>query len=272
MTRQAVWDDPRLAPRSHDEFVDSVGAAKGMTMSTQIHRRRSGLITAALVTALILAGCTTTPDDADSDATSGEAARFVACLTAAGVEAKISDQGYVVVKTGSAAPDGSVSTTSENTGPGMLMMMSDSEGSWVAAESSAYFETDTDTQDAYAACEQDVPDFVQPEVDPLDDPQMQEYLAQQAEDGLTFARCAREAGFAWVADPTGEAGTTAAIALPADLTEDEFRALLEACFEPELALAWMIESELGFDWNTVLEEYADGVSGSSVVVGGGDEE
>ncbi|MFT3799365.1 hypothetical protein [Microbacterium sp.] len=102
---------------------------------------------------------------------------------------------------------------------------------------------------------------------------MQEYMAQQAEDGLTFARCARDAGFAWVADPAGEAGTTAGIALPADLTEEEFRALLEACFDPTLNLAWLIEGELGFDFSAVLAEFSDGaVSGSSSVsVGEGDE-
>ncbi|MFT4029409.1 MAG: hypothetical protein QM675_05995 [Protaetiibacter sp.] len=235
-----------------------------------ITRTSIGLAAAACFT-LALAGCSADHEEGSGSQTT--ASQFVACLTAAGVEAKVGDTGHVLVKTGSG--DGSISSDSSGSGEGSLLTMGDSDGSvWNAPASSAYFADDPDTQDAYAACEQEFPDFTQPEYDPQDDPALQEYLAQQAEDGLTFARCARDSGFAWVADPAGEAGTTAGIALPADLTEEEFRALLEACFEPTMSLAWLIEGELGFDLSAVLEEFTgDAASGnSSTVIVGGDEE
>ncbi|GAA1557586.1 hypothetical protein [Brevibacterium picturae] len=233
---------------------------------------------AAVATALVLAGCSnTTPTPNDSTA-GGTAAQFIACLSTAGIEAKIGDQGHVLVKVASDSTDGgfSIGSGSGSGGESPLLMTGDTEGNtWVAAASSAYFADDPDTQDAYAGCESQFPDFAQPEYDPQNDPDTQDYFAQQAEDGLEFARCARDAGFAWVADPAGEAGTSQAITLPADVTEDEFRALLEACLTPELNLAWAVPADLAFDWTAVLDEFSNVVSGSgsaSYNVGSGDDE
>ncbi|MFT4215187.1 MAG: hypothetical protein QM622_10495 [Microbacterium sp.] len=231
----------------------------------------AGLTGIGAALALLLAGCAVEQEEgAGEEATA--ASQFVACLTAAGVEAKVGDTGHVLVKTGSS--DGSISSESSGSGEGSLLTVGDADGSiWNAPASSAYFVDDPDTQDAYAACEQEFPEFTQPEYDPQDDSAVQEYMTQQAEDGLAFARCARDAGFAWVADPAGEEGTTPGIALPADLTEGEFRALLEECFAPELSLAWLVEGQLDFDWQAVLEEFTSGtvVDGSSSVSVGGDE-
>ncbi len=243
------------------------------TMSTL----RAATVMAA---ALVLAGCSgNTPEPSDS-ATGGTAGQFVACLTAAGVEARIGDlgpsAGSVLVKVASQSTDGGFSAGSGSGSAGeepLLTIGDDSGNTWVAAASSAYFVDDPDTQDAYAGCEGEFPDFAQPEYDPQSDPQQQDYLEQQAEDALAFARCARDAGFAWVADPAGEAGITPAITLPADVTEDDFRALLEACFTPELNLAWGIPADLSWDWDAVFDEFTGGpVGSSSISVGeGGDE-
>lgn len=231
---------------------------------------------ATLATALLLAGCGSTGAPApNGSAAGGTAAQFVACLTTAGVEAQVGDQGHVLVKVASQSEDGgfSVGSGSESGGESPLLMTGDSDGNtWVAASSSVYFADDPDVQDAYAGCESQLPGFAQPELDPQDDPDTRDALAQQAEDGLEFARCAREAGFAWVADPAGEAGSTPAIALPGDVTEDEYRALLEACFTPELNLAWSVAAQLSWDWLAVLDEFTGGVVGSSSVgVGEGEE-
>lgn len=240
-------------------------------------RNLIGLTGVATALTLVLAGCSV--DQEEGPGLQTTASQFVACLTAAGIEAKIGDlgpsDGRVIVKVPSQGSNGEISidSDSDSGGEAPLALISDDSGNtWVAAASSAYFVADPDTQDAYAACEQEYPDFAQPEFDPQNDPQEQEYLAQQAEDALAFARCARDAGFAWVADPAVEDRNTPAIELPADLTEAEYRALLEACYEPELSLAWWIEDELGFDWQAVLEEFTGGTVGSSSISVGGDEE
>ncbi len=232
------------------------------TMRTRIGTAAAG----AAMLALVLAGCTA-PPPADDDG--GASAQFVACLKAAGVNAKIADESlggaFVIVKVGE--PDsggGSVSSSSDSGGEAPLVTMGDSEGTWVAAQSSAYFVDDPDTQDAYAACEAEHPDFAQPEFDPEGDPALQEQLAEQQANALEFARCARDEGFAWVADPGPD--TAGAIALPADLTEAEFRAVMTACWDAEsTGFGWSLPAdELGFDWQAVLMEFMDGAGGFSV--------
>lgn len=243
----------------------------------------AGLVAAI---ALALAGCAdpaSTPDRAgaprasDASAANADAARFAACLTSAGVAAKVGDNGYVLVKTGSqgagSGAEVGISSDAGAAGGQPLLLIGDSDGStWVAAQSSAYFADTPDTHDAYAACETQYPDFMQPEVSPESDPAIQEAQAQQSEDSLAFARCARDAGFAWVADPSPEPGTSPAIALPSDLTEAEFRSLLQACGSSQLSLAWLIEDELSFDWMGVLDEALEQSTGGSVgrgSIGGG---
>lgn len=219
----------------------------------------------ALLT-LAVSGCTSTPGDGpETDAS----AAFLACLTAAGVDAKISDQGYVVVRTAEPNAGGEVSTSTDagTAGEGVLMEMAGPDGAWIAVQSSAAFSDDPDTQDAYAACEAEHPDFAQPEWDPASDLDIQAMLAEQEEAALEFARCAREEGFSWVADPSPE--TAGGIALPSDVTEAEFRALLTACGDADTGFGWAISGEgPDFDWTAVLMEFSGG-SGAIVTQGEG---
>ena len=235
------------------------------------NRRRSriaAMATGAVTLGSVLAGCAALPNDEDGSA--GASARFVACLNAAGVEARISDDisggAFVLVKIGEIDADGgsSVSSSAESGGEAPLVTMGDSEGSWVAARSSAYFVDDPDTRDAYAACEAEHTDFAQPDFDPDGDPAVQEQLAAQQQNALDFARCARDEGFAWVADPGPD--SAGAIALPADLTEPEFRAVLTACWDStDVGFGWSLPADdLGFDWQAVLMEFMDGTGGIAV--------
>lgn len=234
---------------------------------TTMRNRIGAAATGAAILALALAGCTAPPQD-DADA-GGASAQFVACLKAAGVDAKIADEvsggAFVIVKVGEADSGGGSSiSSSDSGGEAPLVTMGDSEGTWVAAQSSAYFVDDPDIQDAYAACEAEHPGFAQPEFDPEGDPAMQEQLAEQQANALEFARCARDEGFAWVADPGPD--TAGGIALPADLTEAEFRAVMTVCWDSEnTGFGWSLPAdELGFDWQAVLMEFMDGTGGFSV--------
>ena len=229
----------------------------------------------ASVALLITAGChTTLPTEAPEETEAATSAAFLACLTAAGVEARLGDQGHVLVRQAGAPSMGADGTIEQSAGAGSgdaLLIEGDGEGNqWVAAASSEYFADDPELQEAYAGCESSHPDFSQPAYDPANDPEVQEYLAEQAEAGLAFAQCARDEGFAWVADP--DPATGGAVSLPADLTEAEFRALLEACWDPAMAgLAWSLpSSELSFDWQAVLEEYVSGDAAVSSDAAGSD--
>ncbi|MFT4215188.1 MAG: hypothetical protein QM622_10500 [Microbacterium sp.] len=222
-------------------------------------------LAASTALALLLAGCAPVGDeDATAD---GDAAVFVACLKAKGLEAQVGEHGYAVVKQDSLRMQGAADETEkiefaiDDSGAGahVLWSMVDDDGVfWVAPEHAAYFADDPDTQDAYAACEAEHPDFTQPAYNSLDDPEAQAQLAEEQEDGIAFARCARDAGFSWVADPLPNSG--GAIVLPLDLTEDEFRDLLTACYDDELSgVAWSIDTPTGeleaFDWFAVLDDF-----------------
>ncbi|MFT3799364.1 hypothetical protein [Microbacterium sp.] len=80
-----------------------------------ITRSRIGLaIAAAASLTLALAGCTA--DREEEQGVQTTASQFVACLTAAGVEAKIGETGHVLVKTGTS--DDSISSDSSGSGEG----------------------------------------------------------------------------------------------------------------------------------------------------------
>ncbi|MFT3799363.1 hypothetical protein [Microbacterium sp.] len=223
------------------------------------------VIATAAVLALGLAGCTTSPDGGGSSGS--DVAAFVACLKAGGLEAQVGEQGHALVRqawlqlqgTPGEVQQQEFQIDSSGAGANALWSMVDDAGVfWVAAEHAAYFADDPDTEDAYAACEATHPDFTQPAYSPQDDPELHAQLAEQQEDGIAFARCARDAGFAWVADPEPNSG--GAIVLPLDLTEDEFRALLTACGKDELSgIGWSVDTPTGeldaFDWFGVLDEY-----------------
>lgn len=200
-----------------------------------------------------------------------DAAGFVACLQAAGVEAKVSERGgYVVLRDDSildgATSDGELSIgTDDGGGPGIIYGEGGGDGNWVAVADSTDLGSDPDLQDAYAACEAELPGFEQPESGGLDDPELQADMAEVEAAALEFARCAREAGHSWVADP--ESGSGGGIELPLDLTESEFRAVLEDCYSPDAgAFGWVTTGELGFDLFAVLDEVGPGgpVAHSSV--------
>lgn len=219
--------------------------------------------TAALVIAL--GGCSdttqTAPEVVNED---GTAVRFVACLTAGGVSAKISDsatagdQGLVVVEDPSAqleTESGSVDS-GVSSGEPPLAILGEGDGStWVAAQSAQYFTHAPQTQKVYADCEADFPSFSQSVGQAGDDPELQKQLALQAEHGLQFARCARDAGFEWVGDPAGESGTTQAIELPTDVNQEEFTSALETCMTSDLNVVWSVPGEPSFDWQKVLQDF-----------------
>lgn len=220
---------------------------------------------AAAVVVFLTAGCTTTPPTGDAPVSENGAARFVACLEREGLDARIADgQGYVMVRTGEAASSGAVSEVGSADGDASpLMVQSGSDGTWVAPADAAYFVDDPVAHDAYATCQAEVPDFAQPRYDPDSDPSLADAREKQRISGLEFASCARDAGFAWVADPAAD--SFGAIALPADLTEAEFRSLLAACWDPETSdFGWQTpESGLSFDLTTVLTDVGGGRAVSS---------
>lgn len=197
-------------------------------------RRRTiwtSLSTAALLGTITLAGCTSAPE-AEADEPGGDSASFLACLTAAGVDAKINDAGQVLVKT--AVPSGGDGSISVDSGDdGVLGMESDDAGdTWVIASGSDYFEDDPATQDAYASCEAAQPDFTQPEGDPFaGDAEFEAEQQAQEEAALAFAQCARESGYAQVEDP--DFSQANALMVPDEMTEDELRSLLEECWDHE---------------------------------------
>lgn len=212
----------------------------------------AGVVLAGLVA---LTGCTSTsvPNPSGTGGQPADAAAsFLACLKSAGVEAKINDNGMVLVKQAGAGPDGSVSTGSGDRET--LLIEGDAAGdTWVAPVDAGYFADDPDTQDAYAACEQKHPDFTQPQYDPNSDPEHQQQAAEQQEAALAFAQCARRKGFTQIADP--DAGTGGAIMIPDDFTETDFRALVEACYEPNSSFAFGTSDSLGFEPWQILEEF-----------------
>ncbi|MFT4286464.1 hypothetical protein [Nocardioides sp.] len=206
--------------------------------------------------ALALTGCTAgseTPVEPGESAQGGteDAAAFLACLTAAGVEAKITDSGQVAVKAGAGSAEGGAVSS----GDGLLGMEGDDEGNtWVIPVDSAYFAGDAVTQDAYAACEAEHPDFEQPQIVPGEDPAEQEQQAEQEEAALAFAQCARANGYAQFEDP--DFSRANALQIPADLTEAEFRAVLEECWDRDAAVFNLGQPlDAPFEAWAVLEEF-----------------
>ncbi|GLJ79263.1 hypothetical protein [Microbacterium imperiale] len=212
--------------------------------------RSACLLGTAFALALALAGCSPTPDDVAPGDGAG-AGRFAACLAAAGVPAKAVDPGYVVVRVAGPGQD----DTAENVGIGALLTLSDEDGTWVAPADAEFFEDDAAARDAYAACETDHPDFAQPAVSVPGG--AADEGADALAEALAFTRCARDAGFAWLADPDPESGGS--IVLPPSLTESEFRALLAACPPTDYpaGLGWSVTGDLSFDWTAVLDEFAE---------------
>ena len=234
-------------------------------------RRMYNTVTVLAATGLALVGCAAgvgAKDSAAKDAAAkGEAARFLACLTSHGIDAKIgAENGLVFVATADAG------TTTGSGGSGAvggqaLMFEYGKDGRfWVAAKDAHYFAQDPDTQHAYAACESQHPGFHQPEATGGAPAVQAEPKDNQQKVGLAFARCARSAGFEWVADPSPATG--GGIKLPLDLKENEFRALLKACYKKETPwIDWRFDGQLSFDYVAVLQEFTGAPAGQVFTVG-----
>jgi hypothetical protein len=195
-----------------------------------------------------LAGCTPAPD---SDAARADtAARFIACLQGSGVEAQSDETGLVLVL----LPVVSTDDATDYVDDLRSTMVDESGALWVAVEKGESF-IDPDTKDAYTTCESDHPDFAQPAyTDPFNEAEMEAARLAQVESALEFARCGRDAGFAWVPDPDDQGG----IILPSDLTEEEFRAVLAACFTPDAPIGFGVDPDapVSFDWMSVWDAAA----------------
>ena len=236
-------------------------------------RRGTAVALPVAVLAIILAACTAAPPEEDDTAEQEAlAAKFVACLTDEGQTAKILDGGMVglllpegVDEGGSGgiasggAPDGD-----EPSEPTMVMITEDADGIWQVSSNAGGYPDEGGMREAWEACELEIPDFEQPEPDLSGMEGDMVSMEEQLEASLAFADCARENGYADFADPD-ENGQ---LDFPA-MSEDEFRALLDACAATTLegvGLPLTKEStdRFDFDWMTVMQEYF-----GNVMVGGG---
>lgn len=248
--------------------------------------RRALAAAPVMVAVVALAACAAPsaekPDDAASDAA---AARFVTCLTGEGQTAKILEGGLVGLLLPDAPGDSPLGTVedggaialSEGGGEdaGMTTFSSDADGTWVASTTAAGFPEEGGQRAAWEACEEKVPEFSQPEPD-MSAAEGAKTLSLSPDDlieaGLDFAACARENGYADFADPDADGQIT----LPAGLTEDEARSLLEACKDslgdmPPVVDQKSVES-LDFDWFALISEYFEGgFMAATAVPSGGDE-
>ena len=217
--------------------------------------RLSGIAGLALAGMLALSACTATqPTKTETEHKGSDpASLFLACLTSKGVEAKINKSGQVLVRDTAQQQPGKAMEMSSGSGSGEALMMEGDEtgASWVGAANSDYFANDPETQEAYAACEKEHPTFEQPAYEPENDPEMQKMQAEQGKAAPAFAQCARENGAPEFPDPE-EMG---ALMIPDDMTEDEFRALAEACYDGQTPLALMHAVDSAFDPWDVLEEF-----------------
>ena len=184
----------------------------------------------ALGTANLSAGAPVT-------ATGGDAVtRFLACLHRDGLSGAdlIDARGIKLV----VVPGADQVTTDLDTAP--IATLFTENGVMAAPRDARFFANDPIMRDIWAGCEAEVPDFSQGESTFA---QIREMMAEAGaatavdafEQALEFAQCARDAGFAWVGDPTPAAATMTLprIDVPNHVTEGEFRLLLQTCFDPD---------------------------------------
>lgn len=210
-----------------------------------------------IVGVLTLIGCSSNPATSEGPAPESQGtdttASFLACLTSAGVDAKINPSGQVLVKATDSGAAGEVISSED----GALGMEADDQGnSWVVPADASYFSDDPDTHDAYASCEQQFDDFEQPQFDPSDDPGFHDDAQEQEEAALVFAQCARANGYSQIQDP--DFSRANALQLPSDLTEADFRDLLDECWDrdaPVFNFGQPIDAP--FEAWVVLEEFLD---------------
>jgi hypothetical protein len=245
-----------------------------MTLITP--RRTLAALTLSAATGVLLAGCSLFPPSAEpgNGASSDEAVtRFVACLNDGGQVARIGDSGRAEVLIAGPSDDGGSFTdgvpggdSPSGAGPGTMTMTQDSQGTWQSSDAAGGYE-DVGIQDAWTACEADVPEFEQPEAD-LSGADMQgQTIEQQIERSLAFAGCARDNGFADFPDPDDHG----MLGFPDGMTEDAFRGLLESCVDTleggPIAISTDATESFDFDWMAVLQEYVGGIIGGGAVPG-----
>lgn len=222
-------------------------------------RKRINVTTLAMATLIgaVLGACASTqniPPDESSDA----GAAFLACLTSAGVEARINDSGQILVKRPAQDAGSGSGVSIGSSGDGALGMEGDENGdTWVVAADSDYFQDDPDTQDAYAACEADHPGFTQPDQNlEAENPELEAEEKLKEEAALAFARCGRDNGYTSIEDPDFTKANS--LILPPDLTEDEFRALVVECLDPEAPVFNTGQSaDASFEAWAVIEEFLE---------------
>lgn len=251
-----------------------------------VKKRRSVAVLPALLAVVALAACSAPSGDGGDDASDdAAAARFVTCLTGEGQTAKIADGGHVGLLMPEAPGQdemgemGALSTGSGSLESGegeelaMTMVFSDEDGTWLASTEASGYPEEGGQRGAWEKCEEDVPEFEQPEPD-ISAAEGAQLLSPEdyTESALAFATCARENGFTEFADPD----TDGMLALPRGITEDEARTLLDACAEsvgdmPPVFTPESVES-VDFDWFALVGEYFEGVlPAAPVLPSSGDE-
>lgn len=247
---------------------------------------RSLVVMPAVIALFVLSACSAPSGDdkAKEGANDAAAARFVTCLTDEGQTAKIVDGGQVGLLMPDASGEGGLgalsdSTTSVAPGEGeemsMTMIVSDDDGTWLAATAASGYPEQGGQRAAWEKCAEEVPEFEQPEPDLSGEDGAQTYRIspeQIIEAGLAFAACARDNGFTAFADPDADG----MLELPVGITEDEARTLFEACADsvgdmPPMFTPESIES-VDFDFYALVGEFFDGgFSAATVLPSGGDE-
>ncbi|WP_341976513.1 hypothetical protein [Microbacterium sp. LWO13-1.2] len=236
-----------------------------------VKARRSLAAIPVILTVVALAACAAPAADKKDDAANdAAAARFVTCLTGEGQTAKIIEGGQVGMLMPDAPEDSPLGTVDggsmafgegDGEDKGMTMISTDDDGTWMASTTANGYPEEGGQREAWATCEEKVPEFAQPEPD-MSGAEATEALKFDAEAmikaSLAFAGCARENGFADFADPDADG----MLQLPAGITEDEARALLTACEDelgemPPFIDQKSIES-LDFDWFAVIGEFFEG--------------
>ena len=222
----------------------------GQTSSRRV-RLGLGATVAIVVLSATLTGCaslgcaatgaTAAGTGAAENGTGSPIDRFAACLRSEGLETTVTNEGFLAVQFehGEDLLEGQIMSlsvpASEADNPEFagrpMMAWTDAQGlPWIVPADADFFVTAPVAQDSWLACEAQVPEFTQLTWNDIQNTGEQDAIfAEWFDAALAFAGRARAAGFEWVADPTSE---FPGIELPAHLTEAEFRAVLEAAWEP----------------------------------------
>lgn len=249
--------------------------------------RRSLVVMPAVFALFALSACSAPSGDdkAKDGANDAAAARFVSCLTDEGQTAKIVEGGHVgLLMPDAPGGDAAMGTLSDSTasmsaGEGeemaMTMIFSDDDGTWLASTAASGYPEEGGQRAAWEKCEEEVPEFTQPEPDisMKEGAQTQMISPEElTEAALAFSSCARKNGFTDFADPDADGMLT----VPVGITEDEARTLFEACADavgdmPPMFTQASIES-VSFDWFALVSEFFEGAfTAATVLPSGGDE-